>query len=59
VTIRTTYDPPPIPDRRFDWCAIDDDTHDGAPDSHWRARRIGYGPTEQEAIADLLAQLED
>jgi len=25
VNIKTTYDPKPIPDRRFDWSAIDDD----------------------------------
>ena len=34
------------------WLAIDDDTYDGSPDSSTRGQ-IGYGATEQEAIADL------
>jgi hypothetical protein len=56
MKIRTSFDYPPIPDRRFDWSAVDDDTYDGAEDSHCP---IGHGATEQEAIADLLDQLED
>ena len=55
VKIVTSYIYPPIPDRRFDWCAVTDD-YDGAEDSHCP---IGYGPTEAEAIADLMALLED
>ena len=52
MNIRTEFVYPPIPDRRFDWSAVDDDTYEGgAP--------IGYGRTEQEAIADLLEQLEE
>ena len=43
---------PPIPDRRFDWSAVDDATYDGP------GCPIGYGATEQEAIADLLDQIE-
>jgi len=35
---------PPIPDRRFDWCAY----HDGHPEEH-----CGWGPTAEEAVADL------
>jgi hypothetical protein len=50
--IITTYDPPPIPFRGCDWSAIDDRTYDG-PGSP-----IGYGRTEDEAIADLLSQLD-
>jgi len=49
--IRTHYDPPPIPDRRHDWRAVTADYEPGAP--------VGYGATEQEAIVDLLDQLED
>lgn len=56
--IRTDYWAKPIPDRRFDWTAIDDDTYNGAPDSGNR-HQIGYGATEAEAIADLLAILEE
>lgn len=52
MNIRTEYVYPPIPDRRFDWQAVDDDTYDG-PGSP-----IGSGATEAEAIADLLEKLE-
>ena len=52
-TIRTDYVFPPIPDRRFDWSAIDDETYDG------EGCPIGYGRTEQEAIEDLLDQLTE
>lgn len=52
MKIITTYDPPPIPIRDFDWIAIDDDTHDlDSP--------VGRGPTEKAAIADLIEQIED
>jgi hypothetical protein len=44
--IRTSYDPPPIPHRQFDWTAIYDNYDGGDP--------IGYGKTEQDAIDDLV-----
>jgi hypothetical protein len=44
--IRTDFWMKPIPPRQFDWCATFDDYEGGGP--------IGYGATEQEAIADLL-----
>lgn len=53
MKIKTSHDFPPIPDRRFDWSAVDDDTYDGP------GCPIGRGATEQEAIADLLAQIEE
>lgn len=37
---------PPIPDRRFDWCAY----HDGQEEN---TSRYGWGATEVEALADL------
>ena len=46
---------PPIPERKYDWCAYDDDQC-GCPECH---RPVGYGATEQEAIADLLEQLRE
>lgn len=49
--IRTEFVYPPIPSRAFDWCAVDDNTYDG--DGH---SPIGYGPTEQDAIDDLIEQ---
>lgn len=36
---------PPIPDRRFDWCAL----YEGEEE----AGNYGYGATEAEAIADF------
>lgn len=50
--IETAYDPKPIPSREFDWTATWDD-YDGAEDSKTRSD-IGYGPTEDSAIADLI-----
>lgn len=42
---------PPIPDRRFDWCAYyDGDEERGS---------YGYGRTEQEAIADFQTNIVD
>lgn len=49
--IRTHYDPKPIPLRQFDWSAI--------RDSYEPAMPIGYGRTEAEAIADLIAQEDE
>ncbi len=56
IKVRTSFDYPPIPIRQFDWSAIDDDTYDGAEDSHCP---IGHGATEQDAIDDLLEQIEE
>jgi hypothetical protein len=36
------------------WTAIDDDTYDGAPDSH---SPVGWGHTEMDAINDLVEQI--
>ena len=58
MKIVTHYDPPPIPVRNCDWSAVDDDTYDGAPDTHPPCP-IGYGATEAEAVADLLLQIEE
>lgn len=52
MTVRTNYEFPPIPSRKFDWSAVCDDTYDGD------GSLIGWGHTEQEAIEDLLAELE-
>ena len=50
MKIATTYNPKPIPDRRYDWEAIDSDTYEGGCP-------IGHGRTEGEAVADLMDQL--
>jgi hypothetical protein len=54
--IRTHGWAKPIPIRDFDWCATLDD-YDGAPDAG--PQPIGYGATEEAAIADLKMQLEE
>ena len=47
--IRCDFVYPPIPDRRFDWCAtFDDDEPDD--DGNMTA---GYGKTPEEAVHDL------
>ena len=51
IKIVARYVFPPIPVRSYDWSAyIDGDEEDGPH---------GEGATEEEAIADLKAQLED
>lgn len=52
--VMTHYDPPPIPGDSMNWSAIDYSTYDGQ-----ETDPIGYGATEEEAIADLLWRLED
>ena len=47
---QTHYDPKPIPMRRFDWSATWPDYEGGDP--------IGFGKTEQDAVADLIAETE-
>jgi len=49
--IITRYDPPPIPNRNYDWTAVTDN-YDG-PGSP-----IGHGRTKAEAIADLEIEIE-
>ena len=54
---------PPIPTRKFDYSAVVDGTYDADWDGY--AERdvsttpVGRGETAQEAIEDLLEQLED
>jgi len=45
------YDPKPISNREFDWSAVPENYDLGSP--------IGYGRTKQEAVDDLLDQLEE
>ncbi len=49
--IVTNFDPKPIPLRQFDWEATFDGYDMGDP--------IGYGTTEQEAITDLMQQVDE
>jgi hypothetical protein len=58
LKLRTEYDPKPVPTDAFDWSAVLDD-YDGAPDASSRCRAVGYGPTEKDAIADLLEAIDE
>ncbi len=51
MKIVTDYWAKPIPVRNCDWMAVDDDTYDGEGP-------VGFGATEEEAIADLMEKLE-
>ncbi|MHC2462090.1 hypothetical protein [Bradyrhizobium embrapense] len=46
---------PPIPDRRYDWCATRDSDE---PDDSGHMFQ-GFGSTAQDAIDDLVAVIED
>lgn len=61
IKVRTTHDYPPIPIRNMDWSAVDDDTYDVDchQDGFFSTSLVGRGATEQEAIADLLEQIEE
>jgi hypothetical protein len=61
MKIVTHFAHPPIPDRRFDWAAYDDDTYDVDfdQDGYFSHSPVGYGATEAEAVADLMSQLGD
>jgi hypothetical protein len=52
MKIHTDHWLKPIPIRAFDWSAIDEDTYDGTGP-------IGYGETKQEAIDDLMQQVDE
>jgi hypothetical protein len=53
-TIRTSFDPPPIPVRHLDWSAVYDGEYDGAPDAG--PQLVGHGETEEAAVAELVEQ---
>ena len=49
---------PPIPDRSYDWSAVDENTYepgdqDGETGMYHGGGIIGWGATEAEALADL------
>ena len=61
MKIVTTFEFPPIPVRTMDWSAVDSDTFDADFDGEHFVTKcpIGRGTTEQEAIQDLMNQIED
>jgi len=44
--------------KSMSWCAIDADNYDGAPDATGESHSIGQGPTEFDAVVDLIEQLK-
>ena len=48
--IETTYNPLPIPNRKYDWVATMNGYEPGDP--------IGYGQTENDAVEDLIEHCE-
>lgn len=50
MKINITYEPKPIPTKRFDYCATLDGYEPGDP--------LAYGSTEQEATEKLLEYIE-
>lgn len=62
MDIRTVHVYPPIPIRTLDWQAYDADTMDRCGDPECLCHKkhpVGAGATEQEAVADLLEQMQD
>ena len=60
IKIHTDHVQPPIPIRDMDWSAVTDDYDcDCDQDGFFSSDPVGYGRTEQDAINDLLEQLED
>ncbi len=61
IRIKTSFVHPPIPIRSFDWQAWDDNTYDCDcdEDGFFSNCPLGHGATEQEAIDDLLQQIEE
>lgn len=60
VKIHTSFDYPPIPVRSFDWSAVTDDYDcDCDQDGFFSTSPVGHGATEQDAITDLLEQIEE
>lgn len=49
LRVVTSYDPPPIPVPFYDWTATTEDYEPGD--------LIGWGATEEEAVADLREQM--
>lgn len=60
VIIHTNFDYPPIPVRNMDWSAVTDNYDcDCDQDGFFSTHPVGHGVTEQEAIADLMEQIEE
>lgn len=60
VRIVTSFDYPPIPVRSNDWSAVTDDYDcDCDQDGFFSTHPVGRGASEDDAILDLMIQLEE
>lgn len=63
MKLATSFENPPIPWRKFDWVAYDEDQISGAcgdPDCHCRESLLsGWGETEEAAIRAFVDDLLD
>jgi hypothetical protein len=61
MKLTTSFENPPIPWRKFDWCAFDEDQMSGAcadPDCDCRNSLVcGWGETEEIAIQSFVSDL--
>lgn len=58
--IVTDYWEKPVPSNQFDWSATSANYDADCEDGLWRGSHpIGYGSSEDAAIADFLAQVEE
>jgi len=63
VKLVTSFENPPIPWRKYDWIAYDEDQMSGIcsdPDCNCRNGLVrGWGATEMEAITEFVSRLLD
>jgi len=61
IKVSTNFDYPPIPVRDMDWSAVDDSAYDCDcdEDGYFSTCPVGHGATEQAAIDNLIAQIEE
>lgn len=50
---------PPIPTRKYDYCAVLDDYYDGASEGMSLGTVQGWGATEAEAVQELMDEIEE
>lgn len=56
-----SYSPPPIPDRRFDWCWTSDNFDaEQESDGTWHSNGLqGFSPSLEQAKRDVDEQIEE
>lgn len=54
-----TYDPPPIPDRRFDWRAVHRDYDAWSDGDGWQDNGLKCEATSYRELIDTIDKIED